>query len=252
MRRSNTDDLTDDAVLGGRVRLMQPRRGHRVGHDAILLAAATAAGPGEHAVDLGAGVGAAGLALAARVSDLQVTLVEVDPRLAEVAAENILRNDLSERVRAVALDVAAPARAFAAVGLSPGCAAEVLMNPPFNDPARHNRSPDPARRSAHMDQELASFVACAGRLLTPDGAITLIWRADGLAYVLDSLSAFGAIRLMPVHPRADAPAHRILLRAVKGSRAPLTLLPALTLNDADGRPTAAAEAVLRDGAPLRL
>ena len=103
-----------------------------------------------------------------------------------------------------------------------------------------------------MDGQLASFMTCAARLLASGGAITLIWRADGLAYVLDSLGGFGAITLMPVHPRADAPAHRLLLRAVKASRAPLTLLPALTLNDADGRPTAAAEAVLRHGEPIRL
>src|SRR5947208_10037864 len=113
-------DLTDDAVLGGRLRLRQQRRGHRVGHDAILLAAATGARPGDRAVDLGAGVGAAGLALAMRVPEVSVTLVEVDPQLAEIAAENILRNGLGGRARAVVLDVAAPSDAFAAAGLGPG------------------------------------------------------------------------------------------------------------------------------------
>ena len=96
-----TSELTDDAVLGGRLRLTQKRRGHRVGHDAILLAAATGARPGDRAVDLGAGVGAAGLALAVRVPDVEVTLVEIDPELAGIAAENIARNGLEQRVRAV-------------------------------------------------------------------------------------------------------------------------------------------------------
>src|SRR5215510_2556250 len=100
--------VTDDAVLGGRLRLKQPRRGHRVGHDAILLPAATAAEPGEHVVDLGAGVGAAGLALAARVPGITLTLVEIDPELAAVAAENASRNGLADRVRTLSLDVAAP------------------------------------------------------------------------------------------------------------------------------------------------
>ena len=81
-------ETTLDAVLGGRLHLRQPKRGHRVGHDAILLAAATAARAGEHAVDLGAGVGGAGLALARRVDGLQVTLVEIDEALAALAVEN--------------------------------------------------------------------------------------------------------------------------------------------------------------------
>src|SRR3954471_22182461 len=88
--------LTDDAVLGGRLRLRQPRRGHRVGHDAILLAAAADAGPGDHVVDLGAGVGAAGLALAVRQPGVNLTLLEVDPELAALASENAVRNGLAD------------------------------------------------------------------------------------------------------------------------------------------------------------
>ena len=91
-----------DAVLGGRLRLRQPLKGHRVGHDAILLAAATGARAGEHAVDLGAGVGAAGLALAARVAGLKVTLVEIDETLGMLAAENA-RDERHGRSRAARL-----------------------------------------------------------------------------------------------------------------------------------------------------
>src|SRR5215216_5250945 len=96
--------ITEDAVLGGRLRLKQPRHGHRVGHDAILLAAAAGGEPDEQVVDLGAGVGAAGLALAARVPGVVVTLVEVDAELAALAAENARRNGLADRVRTVTLD----------------------------------------------------------------------------------------------------------------------------------------------------
>src|SRR5215467_5753311 len=103
-----TQDLTDDAVLGGRLKILQPRRGHRVGHDAILLAAATAAVAGERAVDLGAGVGSAGLALAVRVDGVSVTLVDIDPDLTALARENATRNGLADRVSAIALDVTAP------------------------------------------------------------------------------------------------------------------------------------------------
>jgi tRNA1(Val) A37 N6-methylase TrmN6 len=247
-------DTTEDAVLGGRLRLQQPRRGHRVGHDAILLAAAVAAGPGDHAVDLGAGIGAAGLALACRVPALRVTLVDIDPALIALADANAIRNGFAARVSAVVADVTAPPQRLAERGLMAGCADQVLMNPPFNDAAAGQTSPDPARARAHVAVEdmLASWLGAARHLLTDRGAVTLIWRGDGFADVLAALAGFGGIAILPVHPRADAAAVRVLVGAVKNSRAPMRLLPGLVLNDEHGRPTAAAEAVLRDAAPLPL
>ncbi len=248
-------DVTEDAVLGGRLRVKQPRRGHRVGHDAILLAAACPARAGERVVDLGAGVGAAGLALALRVDGSKITLVEVDAGLAALAAENARANGLSGRVRSVVLDVAAPARAFAAAGLAPESVDRVLMNPPFNDPARQRASPDRRRRLAHAGPggTLAAWTKTAARLLRVRGTLTLIWRTDGLAEILRVLDpAFGAAAVLPIHPRPAEPAIRILVRATKASRAPVALLPGLVLNDVSGRPTAAAESVLRGGAALPL
>ncbi len=252
---SASSELTEDAVLGGRLRLTQPKRGHRVGHDAILLAAATPARAGERIVDLGAGVGAAGLAVAARVAGTKVTLVEVDESLAALAAENAQRNGLAERVSAVALDVAAPARAFTAARLGPESVTRVMMNPPFNDPAQRRASPDAQRRLAHATQGggLGRWTKTAARLLRPRGTLTLIWRADSLGEVLRALEgAFGAVLVLPVHPKAGVAAIRVLVRATKGSRGPLVLLPGLVLADAAGYPTAEAEAVLRAGSVLPL
>jgi tRNA1(Val) A37 N6-methylase TrmN6 len=244
-------ETSEDAVLGGRLVLRQPLRGHRVGHDAILLAAATSVKSGDHAIDLGSGVGGAGLALARRIEGLNVTLVEIDPVLTALAAGNAQRNDLSDRVRAVRLDVEASAADFTAAGLAPAAAACVLMNPPFN--VAQQPSPDQARRLAHAASAatLERWLRAAARLLRPDGVATLIWRADGLADVLAALDkVFGAITVLPVHPKPAAPAIRVLVRATKGSRAPLVLLPGFLLADADGKPTAAAEAVLREGEAL--
>jgi tRNA1(Val) A37 N6-methylase TrmN6 len=251
--RPAADGITEDAVLGGRLRLRQPKRGHRVGHDAILLAAACPARSGDKVVDLGAGVGAAGLAVAVRVPGAAVTLVEIDAKLAALADENVGLNGLEGRARAVTLDVAAPARAFATAGLVADSTTAVLMNPPFNDPARQRASPDATRALAHAAPRslLGPWVKTATRLLRARGTLTLIWRADGLADVLAALApAFGALAVTPVHPAADKPAIRILVTAVKGSRAALALLPPLVLADASARPTAAAEALLRDGAAL--
>jgi tRNA1(Val) A37 N6-methylase TrmN6 len=247
-------DLTDDAVLGGRLRLLQPRRGHRFGHDAILLAAATRAQDGERAAELGAGVGAAGLALAARSPGLRITLVEIDAGLAALATENAARNHLAARVDAVALDVAASAADFAAAGLAPASCDVVLMNPPFNDAERYQASPDPRRRAAHdlAPQSLSLWIDTAARLLRPGGTLTVIFRADGVADLLAVLGAFGAIALLPVHSKPNARAIRVIAAAVKGSRAPLAILPGLVLAADDGTPTPTAEAVLRNGAALTL
>src|SRR5262249_28904825 len=172
-------EVTEDAALGGRLRLKQPKGGHRVGHDAILLAAACPARAGERAVDIGAGVGAAGLALAFRVEGTEGVLVEGDAELAGLAAGKAQRTGLSARVSTVGLGVAAPPRAFAAAQLGPESVARVLMNPPFNDPARQRASPDARRRLAHAGSgaALPVWIKTAARLLRPRGTPTMIWRA---------------------------------------------------------------------------
>jgi tRNA1(Val) A37 N6-methylase TrmN6 len=253
MNTRPTSDVSEDTVLGGRLRLRQPRRGHRVGHDAILLAAACPARAGDSVVDLGAGVGGAGLALAARVPETTVTLVEIDPKLAALARENTRLNGMDARVRALALDVTAPSRAFVAAGLAADGTMRVLMNPPFNDPVRQRASPDAARALAHAARSvLAPWVKTAARLLRARGTLTLIWRADGLADVLAALApAFGAAVVTPVHPGPDKPAIRVLVTAVKASRAPLALMPPVVLADADGRASVVADAVLRQGVALQ-
>jgi tRNA1(Val) A37 N6-methylase TrmN6 len=245
--------VTEDAVLGGRLVVRQPRKGHRVGHDAMLLAAACSARPGERLIELGAGVGAAGLAVARRVHGLALTMIEIDPALAALARENAERNGLAERTRVICLDVSALPEAFTAAGVSAGAADHVLMNPPFN--AAHNPSPDRGRRLAHVGtlETPRRWVETAAWLLGPAGALTLIWRADGLDGVLAALADdFGGICILPIHPKPDAPAIRVVVRAVKETRAPLALLPGLVLNDGHGQPTPAAEAVLREGALLAL
>jgi tRNA1(Val) A37 N6-methylase TrmN6 len=245
-------ETTDNAVLGGRLRLRQTRRGHRFGHDAILLAAATAAFSGERAVDLGAGVGAAGLALAARVPGLAVTLIDIDENLCALAAENASKNGMADNVNVLTCDVEDKV-GLAAAGLSISSIDRVLMNPPFNDPHRQSVSPDPRRRLAHVATSdlLTRWIETASWLLKPKGVLTMIWRAEALNDVLASLNpAFGNIAVLPIYPRVDAPAIRIIVQATYGGDPGESSTHELILNDDDGRPTKAAEAILRGGEPL--
>ena len=249
---SGRGDLTEDAFLGGRLRLRQPLKGHRAGHDAILLAAATGVLAGERVVEFGAGVGAAGLAVAKRMGGLDLALVEIDEGLAALARENAALNGIACDV--VVLDVAAKAEAFSAAGLAPDTVDCVLMNPPFNDSARHQPSPDKERRIAHeaRSSTLDAWVHAARRLLKPGGALTMIWRAEGLNEVLAALGrGFGGIVILPVHPKSGATAIRVLVKAEKGSGAPLTLRPGFVLNGDGGKPTPEAERVLRGEETLR-
>jgi len=241
-----------DAVLGGRLKLRQPLKGHRVGHDAILLAAATGGRTGEHALEFGAGVGAAGLALAARVPGLRVTLLEIDAALAALAAENAKINALADRVSSIAGNVE-DVQTFA--GLPAGSIDRVLMNPPFHDVERVNLSPDPRRRLAYAGDKdlLARWVDSARHLLKPGGALTLIWRADAADDVMAALQAgFGAVATLRVKAREERPAIRILVRAVKGADGATVDHDTLILYGPEHRPTAAAEAVLRGGETLSL
>jgi len=246
-------DVTEDMVLGGQLRLRQPKRGHRAGHDAILLAAAIPARAGHRVVEFGAGVGTAGLALARRVSGLDLVLVEIDETLAGLARGNAAANDISARV--LTFDVTADAEAFAAAGLDPDSADVVLMNPPFNDAGRHRASPDPARQSAHVaaSDTLERWTHAARRVLKSGGVLTLIWRADGLSEVLAALErGFGSLAILPVHPGPKGAAIRVIVTAVKGGRAPLALHPGLVLQDPDGEGGAEAAAVLGGRAALSL
>jgi tRNA1(Val) A37 N6-methylase TrmN6 len=131
----------------------------------------------------------------------------------------------------------------------------VLMNPPFHDSVRQKLSAHAGSRLAHAASPglLAVWVAAAARLLSARGTLTLIWRADGRGDVLAALRrGFGGVAVMPVHPKPGAPAIRVLAHAAKQSGAPLTIYPGLILNDADGRPAAAADAILRGRSMLPL
>ena len=234
---SEAGEFTEDAFLGGRLRLRQPKSGHRAGHDAMLLAAATPARPGDRVVDFGAGVGAAGLAVAKRVGAIELVLVEIDAALAGLARVNADANAIAADV--IVLDVTSDARVFAAAGLAPDSVDVVVMNPPFNDGARHRASPDKAREIAHQAAAatLESWIDASRRILKSGGVLTLIWRADGLTEVLAALDrGFGSLKILPVHGNAAAPAIRVLVSAVKGGKAPTQIHAALMLNDESAMP----------------
>jgi tRNA1(Val) A37 N6-methylase TrmN6 len=242
------DAVTEDRLLDGRVTLRQPARGYRAGLDAALLAAACDASPGERLIEAGCGGGGALLAAAVRRPGVTFVGVERDPAALRLARENISLNELGDRVSVVEGDVAVR---FSSLALEPFDAA--LANPPFFDDPESLRGPAPERRAAWMaDDGLEAWTGFLLKAVREGGTIILIHRADRLADILALLAPkAGSFQVRPVHPFADAPAKRVMVRAVKTGKAPLQLLPALVLHDREGgKHTGEAEAILRGRADL--
>ncbi len=248
------DDQTLDAILDGKVRLKQKRGGHRVGADAILLASAAGAEP-RRFVDVGAGVGAVGLILLARWPSTHGVLLEIDPTAADLARQNATLNAAESRAHIIEADVL-DRHARRTAGLANGEADLVMTNPPFFAAGAVRASPDASRARAHVfasddDDPLEAWIAACLALLTSGGRFQMIHRADALALALAAIGTrLGAIAVRPIYPREGADAIRILIGGVKGSKAPLRLLPGVALHEADGTFTPLAAALHRGDALL--
>ncbi|BCB20797.1 methyltransferase [Bosea sp. ANAM02] len=244
---SGLGEIVEDRLLDGRLHLLQPRKGHRAGSDAILLAAALPALGQGALLDIGAGVGTVGLTVALIQPELRVTLLERDPELAALAVRNAGLNGMADRVTALAGDVTARASVLSGLGLAAASFDAVAMNPPFYPPGGSRASPVPNRKAAHVAEgALAPWLRTARRLLRPGGHLALIHRGEALPEVLAGLeTGFGAVAVRPVHAFADRPAIRVIVTAVLNSRKPAALLPAFVINGPDGKLTPASDAVHR-------
>lgn len=242
-------ELTHDAFLCGRLHLWQPRRGYRAATDAVLLAAACPATPGQSVLDLGCGVGAASLCLAARVPELRQSGLELQEDYAALARQNAAENGIALEVVTGDLTRMPPALRH---GFD-----QVIANPPWY-PRGGSPSPLAARdRALRAELPLAEWVTAASRRLEPGGWLTMILGADGLPEVLGALgSRMGSAVVLPLAAREGRPALRVILRARKGGKAAFRLLaPLIThqgaVHDGDRESyTPRANEILRMGAPL--
>lgn len=229
------ETTTLDVLMAGKLRIRQPVEGHRGGTDTLLLAAAAPANAGV-LVDLGAGVGTAGLAVARRGACTRAILVEIQPALCELARENAAANGLDAIASVICTD-ALTATGRRAGGLENGLADTLISNPPYLTAGRSQTSPDHSRALAHTlhASGLEGWLRAAAALLRPGGALALIHRTDCLDAILTACAGrFGGLQITPVYPRDGAPSHRVIVRGIKGSRAPLAMAPGLILHSETG------------------
>ena len=242
-------DPGEDAVLDGRVRLLQPDGGYRAAIDPIFLAAAVPAQRGQAVLDVGCGVGTAMLCLARRLPAVQVTGLDVQQEFIDLARRNIALNALEARLKAVVGDVAAPPRS-----IKLGSFDHAMANPPYLEADQVRSPPNALKAMANVEGAagLDAWMKFCVRTVRPAGLVTLIHRADRLDDVLAAMAGrLGGIAVFPLWPGSEGKdARRVLVQGIKGSAAPLRLCRGLVLHEPDGAFTAAAEAVLRGGQGL--
>ncbi|MFN3352748.1 MAG: methyltransferase, partial [Brevundimonas sp.] len=130
-----------------------------------------------------------------------------------------------------------------------------VCNPPFFDDPGALRAPTEAKKGAWMaDDGLQVWLDFLSLAVRDGGRVLMIHRADRLADILEGWrKRCGSFAIKPIQPFADRPAKRVLVRAIRGGRAPLRLLPALVLHDRSGAKHAPeAAAILKGEAALEV
>lgn len=233
-------------VLNGAVKLRQIAGGFRTSSDAVLLAAACPAKEGQHILDLGCGIGTAGLCTIQRINNTRLTGIDIQPDHVGIATENAALNNNAHRCEFMVGDV----RDFDITKFD-----HVICNPPYEEAGKHLTSPSGKNALArgHLDEDtdLSLWIKCAFRCVRSGGSFTMIHKADQVQAIIQALGkSFGATEIIPLWPKAGVPAKRVIIRTIKHRKTPATILPGLILHEADGSYTNAAQEILRGGEGL--
>ena len=246
---STPPGVTDDTLLGGKVKFRQPATGYRAAIDPVLLAAAVPDAVQGRVLDLGCGAGAAMLCLARRREDLTLVGLERDDKLAQLAKFNIEANGFGNRVSVVTGDLLEPPPQVVV-----GSFNAVIANPPFLDPEQATASPDAQKAAATVegDANLVDWARAAARFVRPSGFVVFIHRADRLAALRAALeqSGCGGLVLSPLWPKAGTEPKRMVVVGRRGDKSDVRMANGLILHDNDERYTAKANGILREGLPL--
>ena len=252
---AKTDDMvrarpieSDDGFLDGRLKILQPRRGYRAGLDAVMVAAAIPALPGERIVEAGSGTGVASLCLLSRISELSVYGVEINAHYADLAGQNASRNGFSDQYHGILGDISMTARQRTECGLEPGSFDHAFANPPYRDSSRFRPGQDEGRNQALLlaPDALLDWIKFLISMVHSKGTITLILPGEFLEETLSLLHGrAGACVIYPLFTKRDESAKRVIVQATRDAHAPVRLLPGLILHGVNGGYSAEADGILR-------
>ncbi len=239
------NDFSENTLLGGRVKIKQPKNGFRAAIDSVLLAAAVPAKKGQTVLEAGSGSGAASLCLAARVKDISITGLEIQKEITELAIENVRLNKMEQNIKFITGDVADVPKELRDTQFH-----HVMTNPPF---VSCGTSPaDSSKAVAHMETSanLAVWLDFCIRKLKPKGTLTLIHRADRLDEILSLIyGRVGGIEVIPLYPKVGKNAKRVIVRGRKSFKSPMIMSAGLVLHEGDCY-TPETENILREMKPL--
>lgn len=263
MKPSNSQDIY---LLGKRLQLRQPEGGFRPGLDSVMLAAACPAQKGESVLDLGCGVGSAGLCVLTRVPGASLTGIDIQADHIELAKENAALNNMESHATFLNHDITnlSSSRKRGSSDheeKDPRFREEsivlfdhVICNPPYMNEGQHTPSPDDARAVANghvEDTTLEDWIKAAFNAVKSGGSLTMIHRADMTDKIIQALGkSFGNTEIIPLWPKAGTPAKRVIIRTIKHRKSPASLHPGIVLHENDGEYTKEAEDILRGATAL--
>lgn len=234
-------DTTLDGLLNQQLRIEQPRKGFRIAIDTVFLSATVPAREQQSVLELGCGVGGAMLCLAFRLSGVKIVGIDIQQSMIDLCRQNIIRNGFEARLKAEHCPVAGVPLDWR------GRFDHVMMNPPYYNEKSHSISFNHSKRlaNAQKDGDLDEWVERAYWCLGDQGVLTLIYHADAMADLCDSLNQrFARIEALPLMPKEGAVAKRILIRAYKTGGGIQYAAPFI-LHNPDNTYTQQAENILR-------
>lgn len=245
MSAADADEVIETTLLNGRVKLLQPKLGFHASIDTVFLAASVSAKGSDEILDIGCGVGSAGLCVLARLPKIKLTGIDIQPEMVDLACQNAALNDVSRQTRFVHGDLRTEK------DINDNAFGSVIMNPPYQEAGTHTPSPTRNKALSHGEEasgaSLEEWVKYAHRKLKQGGTLVAIHRADRMDDIVSTLTRrrwFGSIVVYPLYSRQGDDAKRIIVRARKERFAPLVLKTGMVIHEADGKYTNGAQAVL--------
>lgn len=244
-------EVIETTLLNGRVQLLQPKVGFHASLDTVFLGAAVPVKARAHILDVGCGVGSAGLCVLARARDIRLTGIDIQPELVDIALQNASLNGVEALCRFVAGDIRKEKE------IVDNAFSVVMMNPPYQEGGTHTPSPTKNKALSHGEDAsgatLEDWVKYAHRKLKTGGTLVMIHRADRMGEIVAVLERrrwFGSLVVFPLYSRQGDDAKRVIIRARKERFAPMVLKSGLVIHEKDGKYTKGAQEILSAAKPL--